>query len=295
MILVMGLLVVGGLVIKESDLNLYPGTEVHEIAAAEEPPSISSPLPLEQISPPPAEYVVSPIPKPNGHEQTANQEITVNKPVKPDKVKPEASTKKNLISLTFDDGPDRKYTPQVLDILKKYGIKATFFLVGTQVEKYPEIAQRIVDEGHTIANHSWDHKNLTKLPPKALSVEIDKTQKAIYEATGITPTLLRAPTGAISKSVLDALHEREMLHVYWTVDTRDWAGTSVKDMYKNVMKNTHPGGIILLHSFGGRKNALDNTIDLLPKIIEDLTAKDYSFVTVEELITANQALPAIVK
>jgi polysaccharide deacetylase family sporulation protein PdaB len=202
---------------------------------------------------------------------------------------------KKLVALTFDDGPDNKYTTQVLDILKKNDVKATFFLVGTQVEKYPDTAKRIVDEGHSIGNHTWSHKDLTKQSDKVLDLEIDRTQEAIEDATGITPHLMRAPYGAFTDKVLNKIHTEDMKHIYWTVDTRDWAGTSVSTMHKNVLANTHQGAIILMHSFGGRKNALEHTITLLPSIIKDLRAKGYTFVTVDELIASGQAHDSVVK
>ncbi|OXS57621.1 hypothetical protein B1A99_16300 [Cohnella sp. CIP 111063] len=199
--------------------------------------------------------------------------------------KPKEDTKpRPRVALTFDDGPDNNYTVRILDILKDYDAKATFFLVGTQVKKYPDIAKRIVEEGHAVGNHSWSHGDLTKLSVKQRAEQIDKAQQIIEEATGTTPRLMRAPYGAVSKDVLATIHDDRMKHVAWTVDTKDWAGSSVEDMYKNVMANTGDGGIILMHSFGGRKNALEHTVKLLPKIIEDLRAKGYELVTVEEMI-----------
>ncbi|TFE24561.1 polysaccharide deacetylase family protein [Cohnella luojiensis] len=202
---------------------------------------------------------------------------------------------RKLIALTFDDGPDSKYTPQILDILKKYDAKATFFVVGLQVAKNPDVARRIIKEGHTIGNHSWSHSDLTKLSEKKLKAEIEKTQQAVVKATGIAPELVRAPYGAYSDKVLKSIRLEHMKHVYWTVDTRDWAGTSVSDMRKNVLTNAHKGGVILMHSFGGRKHAIEHTIELLPSIIEELGDKGYEFVTVEELIESGQFHSSIIK
>ncbi|BBI36393.1 polysaccharide deacetylase family protein [Cohnella abietis] len=202
---------------------------------------------------------------------------------------------KKLVALTFDDGPDNKYTEEILDLLAEYNVKATFFVVGTQVQKFPETAKRIVDEGHSIGNHSWSHKDLSKLSAAALELELDKTQRAIFKATGVTSELVRAPYGALSKTLLDTIHKDNMKHVFWTVDTRDWAGSSVAEMHKNVLANTHKGGIILMHSFGGRKHAIEHTIELLPSIIKDLGAKGYEFVTVDELIISGQSHSSVIK
>ncbi|WP_239615643.1 polysaccharide deacetylase family protein [Cohnella mopanensis] len=224
---------------------------------------------------------------------------TVKQPPKteipPEVNKTEIYKNRKLVALTFDDGPDGKYTTQILDILHERNVKATFFLVGQQVNKYPEVAKRIVEDGHSVGNHSWSHLDLTKQSSKSRDQEIDKTQKAILDATGVTPVLMRAPYGAISKSVLDSVRGRDMKHVYWTVDTKDWAGTSVQTMYKNVMANTNKGGVVLMHSFGGRKHAIEHTIKLLPLIIDDLQAKGYEFVTVDELIASGQSRASVIK
>jgi peptidoglycan/xylan/chitin deacetylase (PgdA/CDA1 family) len=200
-----------------------------------------------------------------------------------------------MVALTFDDGPDGKYTPKVLDILKEHGVKATFFLVGTQVSKYPETAKRIREEGHDIGNHSWSHQDLAKLKLKELDEQIARTQEAIEKATGFRPDLVRAPNGSLSDDLISYLHDQKLTHVYWTVDPRDWAGTSVAAMRENIRKHTRPGGIILLHSFGGRKNALDHTLELLPLIIDDLRKAGYEFGTVDEMIAAQKASASAIR
>jgi len=214
-------------------------------------------------------------------------------PVKPSK--PAPGDHRKLIALTFDDGPDHKYTPQILDILKEYDVKATFFLVGTQVAKYPEIAKRIVDEGHSIGNHTWAHGDLTKQSSKTAADQIGKAQKAIKDATGIAPRLIRAPYGAVSDGVLKTVHEAGMLHVGWTIDTKDWAGSSVANIHENVMTHARDGGVVLMHSFGGRKNALEHTVKVLPKIIKDLKAKGFDLVSVDEMIDSGHSRSSVIK
>ncbi|MBW5445704.1 polysaccharide deacetylase family protein [Cohnella sp. CFH 77786] len=225
---------------------------------------------------------------------------TAPKPSPAEAEKPTGSAgkaeKSKVVALTFDDGPDGKYTPQVLDILKKYNVKATFFVVGKQVEKYPDVTLRIVREGHDIGNHSWSHQDLTKLTGQALDDEIDRTQEAVAQAAGgYTPDLVRAPYGAISDSLLDYLHDRKFHHVYWSVDPRDWAGTPVAAMRENIRKHVRPGSVILLHSFGGRKHAIEHTVELLPQIIEDLRKAGYEFATVDEMIDAEEANASVIK
>lgn len=191
-----------------------------------------------------------------------------------------------LVALTFDDGPDKNYTMDVLDILREYKLKATFFTVGIQVKKYPEIMKHIAQDGHAIGNHSYHHPNLSKLDSKTIKEEIKWTDHLIEKTVGYVPRLVRAPYGALSPLVRSIMKDNNRELVGWTVDTRDWAGESVARMRANVNKNTKPGGIILMHSFGSKH--LKNTVELLPLIIEDLSKKGYTFVTVDELLSANE-------
>ncbi|MFD0711870.1 polysaccharide deacetylase family protein [Paenibacillus sp. GCM10027626] len=189
-----------------------------------------------------------------------------------------------LVALTFDDGPDENYTPAILDILKENDVKATFFLVGTQVKKYPKMVQRILDEGHAIGNHSYDHADLSKLNEKGVTKEIKQADDLIEKAVGFVPHLVRAPYGALSKTVKAVMSNNGREHIGWTVDTRDWAGESVDKMLKNIKTNTKSGGIILMHSFGGKN--IKNTVSLVPKAIKELRDSGYTFVTVDELNAA---------
>lgn len=191
------------------------------------------------------------------------------------------NTDYKYVALTFDDGPDKKYTPAILDILKQYNVKATFFVVGTQAEKHSAVLQRIVDEGHSIGNHTYSHADLTKLSTIAIAEEIEKADEIINDTLGFIPNWIRAPYGAINDNVKEYMNNDSRSFVGWNVDTRDWAGASVEDMRKNINKNTKPNSIILMHSFGGKQ--INNTVELLPYIIEDLQDKGYTLVTIDEL------------
>lgn len=197
-----------------------------------------------------------------------------DKPNQPD-------NKKKVIALTFDDGPDIKYTPAILDTLKEKGVKATFFVVGSQVEKYPDIMKRIVEEGHALGNHSFGHKDLTKLNKTQILNQIESTDKAIKAAIGFYPKAFRAPYGALNAQVKKVLEEKGRYHVGWSVDTRDWAGTPIDEMRENIKTNSKDKGIILMHSFGGKH--IQNTVDMLADVIDDLEKLGYSFVTTDEL------------
>ncbi|MCS7460459.1 polysaccharide deacetylase family protein [Paenibacillus doosanensis] len=187
------------------------------------------------------------------------------------------------VALTFDDGPDGKYTPAILDILRENDVKATFFVVGTQVSKFPEVLKRIHEEGHAIGNHSWDHADLSKLSSARIRTELTKTDEWIEKTVGFSPSLIRAPYGAVSALVKKEAERSERPLIGWNVDPRDWAGTDSEEIVRNVKSHTKPGGIILLHSFGGKQGKLDNTVEALPAIIAFLKENGYQPVTVPEL------------
>ncbi|MHA7967412.1 polysaccharide deacetylase family protein [Paenibacillus sp. CAU 1782] len=186
------------------------------------------------------------------------------------------------IALTFDDGPDTRYTTAILDILKEKDVKATFFVVGTQVKKYPDVLKRIVEEGHAIGNHTQSHKDLSKLTKSQIVKEIDEADAAIEDVLGYKPEMFRAPYGALSETLKKTLKEKDRKLVGWTVDTRDWAGTSINDMREVIRKGSKPNGIILMHSFGGKHIA--NTVEMLPQVIDDLRELGFTFVTADELV-----------
>jgi peptidoglycan/xylan/chitin deacetylase (PgdA/CDA1 family) len=177
--------------------------------------------------------------------------------------------------------------------LEKFKVKATFFTVGTQIKKYPKMMQRIVKEGHEIGNHTYHHADLTKLGNAKIADEIMWTDTLIQRYVGFVPRLVRAPYGALSPAVKEIIKDNERKLVNWTVDTRDWAGESVAEMRQNVDEHIHPGGIILMHSFGSSN--IQNTVDALPLIIEDLHKKGYTLVTVDELLSAKEQARSVSK
>ena len=190
------------------------------------------------------------------------------------------------IAMTFDDGPHPKLTPMLLDMMKERGIKGTFFLVGKNVAEYPEIAQRIVAEGHEVANHSWAHPQLTKLGPDALKKEIADTNDAIHRATGIQTTIMRPPYGAINASITKRLNEEFGLTVaLWSVDSIDWRIRNAAHVTKLITEKAAPGAIILAHDIH------PSTVQAMPAVFDTLTAKGYKFVTVSELIALDLPEP----
>lgn len=188
------------------------------------------------------------------------------------------------VALTFDDGPDDKFTIQILDILKEYQIKATFFLVGKQIERYPDIVKRIFDEGHDIGNHTWGHKQLSQLKQAQALEEIRSTNELIESITGYPVYLFRAPYGDTSGPVMSWLQEENQHVIGWSVDTLDWNGTPADEIMNILKKQLKSGGIILQHSFGGKNSDLSNTIEALPQMIDYLVREGYRFSTVTEAI-----------
>ena len=195
----------------------------------------------------------------------------------------------STVAMTFDDGPHPKLTPKLLDMLKERNIKATFFVIGKCVAEYPDIAKRIVDEGHEIANHSWNHPQLTKLSASAFDAEISQTTDAIVKATGVRPVTMRPPYGAINATLTKRLNEEYGLSVIlWSVDPQDWKIRKSDHVSGHIIKNTAPGAIILAHDIH------TSTIDAMPAALDTLQSKGYKFATVSELIALDRpAAPKI--
>jgi peptidoglycan-N-acetylglucosamine deacetylase len=178
------------------------------------------------------------------------------------------------VALTFDDGPSPIYTPQVLAILKKYSIKATFFVVGASAKKYPELLRQIVADGHAINNHSWSHPKLTKLSDAALHKEIVGTRDIIEEATGKKPACLRYPFGLSNEHVRQTIRNAGMVPVPMGFNSFDYENRGTDKLVRWVLQNVHSGQVILLHD---GYNARAQTVAALPRIIEGIKEKGLGF------------------
>jgi peptidoglycan-N-acetylglucosamine deacetylase len=183
------------------------------------------------------------------------------------------------LAMTFDDGPSAEYTPRLLDLLKARHLKATFFLIGQNVQAHPELVRRIIAEGHEVGNHTWDHPQLSKLSDERATDEIEKTQDAIRAACGVTPVLLRPPYGALNKPQHVWIPQRLKLNViYWSVDTLDWKHPGAATITQRVLAGARSGAIILQHDIHAQ------TIDAMAAALDGLIAKGYRLVTVSALI-----------
>jgi len=188
-----------------------------------------------------------------------------------------------VIALTFDDGPWNKTTEQILDILKKHNIKATFFVVGQHLNERQEIGKKIVEAGHVIANHTWNHPSKkSKMSPDRIKSEIGRTADLIYRITGRTTNLFRPPGGVLENGLADYAKERKHTVVLWTADSVDWYYRSAQEITKKVLNKASNGGIVLLHDGGGPRG---HVVQALPNIIAGLKKQDYEFVTIPELLT----------
>jgi peptidoglycan/xylan/chitin deacetylase (PgdA/CDA1 family) len=190
---------------------------------------------------------------------------------------------KKQVALTFDDGPDDNYTKQVLDILKKEHVKATFFVVGTMAKRYPSSLKRIDQEGHVVANHSWNHPVLSKLPEAGVMKQIEDTNNVITSVIGKTPLLVRPPYGALNKKLTNAVGKKGYKLIYWDVDTLDWDNHSPDQILASVKKESKTGSIVLQHSAGSK--SIQSTVIALPKIIAFLRSQGYQFVTIDEMLS----------
>ncbi len=178
------------------------------------------------------------------------------------------------VALTFDDGPSAVDTPEVLAILARYGVRATFFVVGSQAEVNPDIVRSIVAAGHTIGNHTWDHVALPTLDDAGYEAQIDRTQTLLTELSGRPVRCARPPFGKIDARGRAQLRARGLQMVRWTKDTEDWKRPGVDAIVSRALAGAEPGGVILLHDGGPD---MSQTVAALPAIIEGISAQGFAF------------------
>ncbi|OIJ20793.1 chitooligosaccharide deacetylase [Anaerobacillus alkalidiazotrophicus] len=203
----------------------------------------------------------------------------------PETVVLQGPTTENRIALTFDDGPDPRFSEQVLDVLREYNIPATFFVMGSRAVAYPEIVERMVAEGHIIGNHTYFHPNLVKEADlDTLEREVTRTEDVLNEILGYRTRLFRAPYGFLYNELVEKLAELNYSIIVWSVDSLDWEEEPPAEIAANVLNHVHPGAIILMHDGGDWDADRTNTIESLRQIIPTLQQQGYEFVTVPELL-----------
>lgn len=185
---------------------------------------------------------------------------------------------RRVVALTFDDGPS-SYTPGFLDVLRRKGVRGTFFMLGQQVGPNAALVRRMLADGHELANHTWSHPNVSAGGSSA-SGQITSTANAIQAASGFRPCHFRAPYGAVGPGLISLARTLGFATVQWDVDTNDWQLPGADAVYARVVNNVRPGSIVLMHDGGGPRS---QGLAALPRIIDTLKARGYGFVTVAEL------------
>jgi peptidoglycan/xylan/chitin deacetylase (PgdA/CDA1 family) len=194
------------------------------------------------------------------------------------------------VALTFDDVPDPRYTPKVLDVLKRKGVRATFFVVGTRARKHPDLVRRIRKEGHAIGNHSYSHPDFSRLSLGAMQEQIRKAEERIAPLAGFRPRLIRPPYGEILAQQLEWTRKAGYTVVNWDVDSSDWRQLTASQVFRNVTRAVRPGSVVLLHAGGGEGQRLSGTVQALPRIIDWLRDHGYDLVTLPELLAVPETL-----
>ncbi|MBO7274465.1 MAG: polysaccharide deacetylase family protein, partial [Clostridia bacterium] len=183
------------------------------------------------------------------------------------KVYRSAETDKKQIALTFDDGPHPRLTPRILEILARYNVPATFFMVGQNVLNYPDAARQVIQAGHEVGNHTFTHPHIAGLSEQAIMDEIGKCEDALEELCEYRPHLLRTPQGALTPSLERCLLHEDYILVLWSLDTRDWDNKSTACVVEAVLNRVQAGDIILMHDYIGHNS---KTPEALEKIIPAL-------------------------
>ncbi len=185
------------------------------------------------------------------------------------------------IALSFDDGPHPRYTPQILEILAEYGVRATFFMVGENVTYYPAAAEAVVAAGHEIGNHTFSHRRFSRMDEGEMRREIAACEEAIASVADCRPHFIRPPEGCLSDTMRRVVGTLDYRIVLWDVDTRDWAHTPPAEICAHILDTVQAGDIILMHDFIGHDSP---TPEALRLVIPALLSRGYRFVTVGELV-----------
>ncbi|MGW9070347.1 polysaccharide deacetylase family protein [Streptomyces yangpuensis] len=205
--------------------------------------------------------------------------MTADAPARPAAVRPAVRSRPILelpagahtdssMVLTFDDGPDPRYTPAILDTLGRYGVRAMFFVCGEMAAENKGLLRRMADEGHVIGNHTWTHPHIPRLSRPALAAEIGRTSEVVQQAVGEAPQWFRAPYGAWNRAAFEIGAELGMEPLAWTVDSLDWEEPGVTTIVSRVLRGAGPRAIVLSHDAGGNRSQSVRAIDsYLPQLL----------------------------
>ncbi len=189
-----------------------------------------------------------------------------------------------VVAISFDAAWGNEDTQTLIDILAKYNVKTTFFVVGDWVDKYPESVKALADAGHEVMNHSSSHAHFSKLSSEEIVSDITACNEKIARITGMTPTLFRCPYGEYDDHVIEAITGMGMTPIQWSVDSLDWKGISADEIQRRVLRSVEPGSIVLFH------NAAENTPEALPGILESLIADGYTVVPISQILLTGETI-----
>ncbi|MGE5404707.1 MAG: polysaccharide deacetylase family protein [Candidatus Saccharibacteria bacterium] len=192
------------------------------------------------------------------------------------------TTNKN-VCLTFDDGPDQVVTPQVINTLKSYNVKGSFFFIGKRVERYPKVVLGAYTNGDLVLNHSFTHPRLDLTSPLQVKQELTNTEQAIFNVIGRRPLLMRPPYGGIDAQVVEDVYDQGCKAVLWSMDTLDWTGKTPEEITQSVLANVRPGDIILFHT---NENRIA-TAQALPGIITGLQERGYKILDLAQMLNTD--------
>ena len=184
-----------------------------------------------------------------------------------------------MVAITFDDGPHLKNTDDIVNIFSKYNAHATFFMLGSNVVKYPDVVKRVYDAGHEIGIHTWNHKELTKLSSDEVKNEVNNTATEIEKITGKRPTLVRPPYGSINENVKNSIDNPLIL---WNIDSLDWKSRDKEKIVPLVLNDVQDGDIILLHDIHS------TTVPAVEEILKYLIENDYQVITISQMLSAKR-------
>ncbi|HIW94397.1 MAG TPA: polysaccharide deacetylase family protein [Candidatus Flavonifractor merdipullorum] len=187
-----------------------------------------------------------------------------------------------MISISFDAAWGNEDTQQLIDILKQYQVKATFFVVGEWVDKYPESVKALSDAGHEVMNHSNTHPHMNQMSREEVISDVEACNDKIESVTGVRPTLIRPPYGEYNDTVISAIRSIGMEPIQWDVDSLDWKDLSAAEITARVTGKVQPGSIVLFH------NAALHTPEALPTILEELLREGYTFVPISQLLLTGE-------
>jgi len=239
--------------------------KIKRLVLREPDPPPPPPTTVQETSAPTSESISTPVPEP----APAPVPKIVNDGVE------------KYIALTFDDGPTQ-YTERLLDILAENDSAATFFVVGFKVASYKDIILRMVEQGSEVAGHSWNHPNFAKSSGELIRQELQSTNNAIYNVTGILPTIYRPPYGSYNDTVKNISKELGLAIINWNLDPRDWQVRNADTVYNNIMSKAKNGAIVVLH------DTHKTTVDAMERVIPDLIEAGYKIVTVSELLQSTE-------